>query len=164
MNKWNKSALLNFGIGFSNLGNWIYFVAINLLIIQITGSAAAVAGYFVVKPIAMLLTNLWAGSVIDRVNIRKLMIGVDVIRGLLIAVIPLLPSIWMIYAVTFMVSIAGSFFGPASNVYIAKLVPESRRQRFNSIMSMTNSGAFLLGPAISGLLINLTNTSFSIFF
>ncbi|MDR0267416.1 hypothetical protein [Paenibacillus sp.] len=31
-------------------------------------------------------------------------------------------------------------------------------------MSMTGSGAFLLGPAISGLLINLTNTSFSILF
>ncbi|GIP26101.1 MFS transporter [Paenibacillus sp. J23TS9] len=164
MKAWNRSALLIFGIGFSNLGNWIYFVAINLLIINLTGSAAAVAGFFIVKPVAMLLTNLWSGSIIDRVNIRKLMIGVDIIRGLLIALIPWLPSIWMIYAVTFMVSVVGSFFGPASNVYITKLVPNSSRQRFNSIMSMTNSGAFLLGPAISGLLINLTNTTFSILF
>ncbi|MED5016435.1 MFS transporter [Paenibacillus chibensis] len=164
MKEWNRSARLLFGIGFSNLGNWIYFVAINLLIIQITGSAAAVAGYFIVKPVAMLLTNLWSGSIIDRVNIRKLMIGVDVSRGLLIALIPWLPSIWMIYAVTFLISVIGSFFGPASNVYITKLVPENRRQRFNSVMSMTNSGAFLLGPAISGILIHLTNTTFSILF
>ncbi|MCJ8012354.1 MFS transporter [Paenibacillus sp. KQZ6P-2] len=164
MKEWNKSALLIFGIGFSNLGNWIYFVAINLLIIHMTGSAAAVAGYFVVRPVAMLLTNLWSGSIIDRVNVRKLMIGVDVIRGLLIALIPWLPSIWMIYAVTFLISVLSSFFGPASNVYITKLVPVSSRQRFNSIMSMTNSGAFLLGPAISGVLINLTNTTFSILF
>ncbi|MWV42467.1 MFS transporter [Paenibacillus sp. HJL G12] len=164
MKERNRFALLIFGIGFSNLGSWIYFVAINLLIIQMTGSAAAVAGYFIVKPVAMLLTNIWSGSLIDRVNIRKLMIGVDIIRGLLIATIPWLPSIWMIYAVTFLVSVAGSFFGPASNVYITKLIPDNRRQRFNSIMSMTNSGAFLLGPAISGLIINLTNTSFSILF
>lgn len=164
MREWRQAILLISGIGLSNLGNWIYFVAINISILDLTGSAAAVAGLFVIKPIAMLCTNLWSGSVIDRVNIRKLMIGVDVIRGLLIAMIPFVSSLWMIYGLIFIISIFGSFFGPSSTIYITKLIPTNNRQRFNSMMSMTNSGAFLLGPAISGVLIVTVNTDFCILF
>lgn len=156
--------LLVSGIGFSNLGNWIYFVAINISILDLTGSAAAVAGLFVIRPIAMLLTNVWAGSLIDRSNIRRLMIFVDLVRGLLILLIPLLSSLWMIYGIMLIINIFGSFFGPSSSVYITKLIPEENRQRFNSILSMTNSGAFLLGPAVSGVLIITIGTDFCILF
>ena len=51
-----------------------------------------------------------------------------------------------------MVNIAGAFFGPSSAVYITKLIPTENRKIFNSMMSMTSSGAFLLGPAIAGLM------------
>ncbi|MEV2869422.1 MFS transporter, partial [Paenibacillus larvae] len=135
MKKWKQAMLLVSGIGFSNLGNWIYFVAINISILDLTGSAAAVAGLFVIRPIAMLLTNVWAGSLIDRSNIRRLMIFVDLVRGLLILLIPLLSSLWMIYGIMLIISIFGSFFGPSSSVYITKLIPEENRQRFNSILS-----------------------------
>lgn len=164
MREWKQAILLVSGIGFSNLGNWIYFVAINITILDLTGSAAAVAGLFVIRPIAMLLTNVWAGSLIDRSNIRRLMIFVDLIRGLLLLFIPLLSSLWMIYGVMLIIHIFGSFFGPSSSVYITKLIPEENRQRFNSILSMTNSGAFLLGPAVSGVLIMTIGTDFCIFF
>ncbi|MEV3334030.1 MFS transporter [Paenibacillus larvae] len=164
MKKWKQAMLLVSGIGFSNLGNWIYFVAINISILDLTGSAAAVAGLFVIRPIAMLLTNVWAGSLIDRSNIRRLMIFVDLVRGLLILLIPLLSSLWMIYGIMLIISIFGSFFGPSSSVYITKLIPEENRQRFNSILSMANSGAFLLGPAVSGVLIMTIGTDFCILF
>lgn len=96
MKEWESSVLLISGLGFSNLGNWIYFVAINLTILEITGSAAALAGLFVIRPIAMLITNFWSGSIIDRVNIKKLMIIVDVIRGILLLIIPFTTSLWII--------------------------------------------------------------------
>lgn len=163
MNSWKQPILLITGIGMSHLGNWIYFIALNITILNLTGSAAAVAGLFVIRPIAMLLTNTWSGSVIDRVNKRKLMIIVDVVRGVLIFILPFLSSIWMIYALILVINIFGSFFGPSSSVYITKLVPEEKRQRFNSIMSMTSSGAFLLGPALSGVLIMSFGTEICIF-
>lgn len=61
-----------------------------------------------------------------------------------------------------MINIVGSFFGPSSSVYITKLIPRDNRKRFNSIMSMTNSGAFLLGPAIAGILIMHVGTELCI--
>jgi MFS family permease len=146
------------GIGISNLGSWIYLIAINLFILNLTGSAAAVAGLYIIRPVAVLLTNTWAGSIIDRVNKRTLLIMVDVLRGLLIVFIPFLESIWAIYLIMLLVNIAGAFFGPASNVFITRLIPGESRKQFNAYLSMATSGSFLIGPAIAGLLIIQFNT------
>lgn len=163
MQSWRQALLYIVGIGISNLGNWIYLVAINLLILHMTGSPAAVAGLFIIRPLAVLLTNSWAGSLIDRMNQRRLMIMTDVIRGVLIAVIPFLSSVWAIYAVMFLVSVAGAFFGPTSMTYVTKLIAPEDRKRFNAWSSFTTSGAVLLGPSISGLLIAYTDIRVCIF-
>jgi MFS family permease len=162
MRSWKNPILLIAGIGISFLGNWIYLVALNISILKLTGSAAAVAGLFIIRPIASLVTNTWSGSVIDRVNKRKLMILVDIIRGFLVFCIPFTASIWVIYSLMFLINIAGAFFGPSSSVYITKLIPSENRKRFNSIMSAVRSGAFLLGPAIGGLLMMYFNAEICI--
>lgn len=160
MHSWKNALLYIFGIGISNLGNWIYLVAINLLVLHMTGSPAAVAGLFIIRPLATLLTNSWAGSIIDRANKRRLMIITDVIRGALIALIPFMSSVWGIYGIMFLINVAGSFFGPTSMTY--ELIPTEERKRFNAWSSFTTSGAVLLGPAISGLLIAYTDIRVSI--
>ncbi|EGG32840.1 MFS transporter [Paenibacillus sp. HGF5] len=162
MHSWKNALLYIFGIGISNLGNWIYLVAINLLVLHMTGSPAAVAGLFIIRPLATLLTNSWAGSIIDRANKRRLMIITDVIRGALIALIPFMSSVWGIYGIMFLINVAGSFFGPTSMTYVTKLIPAEERKRFNAWSSFTTSGAVLLGPAISGLLIAYTDIRVSI--
>lgn len=162
MKPWKNPILLVSGIGISYLGNWIYLIALNLSILQLTGSAAAVAGLFIIRPIAVLITNTWSGSVIDRVNKRKLMIGIDIARGILVCLIPLIGNLWLIYSVLLLINMVGAFFGPSSSVYITKLVPAENRRRFNSIMAMTSSGAFLVGPAIAGVLIMYFSTELCI--
>ncbi|WP_078548713.1 MFS transporter [Litchfieldia alkalitelluris] len=162
MNSWKNPLLLISGIGISYLGNWIYLIALNLSILNLTGSAAAVAGLYMIRPIAVLLTNTWSGSIIDRVNTRKLMISIDVVRGILVFLLPFISSLWTIYSLLLLINIAGAFFGPSSSVYITRLVPAEKRKRFNSLMSMTSSGAFLIGPAISGVLIMYVGTDMSI--
>ncbi|ACX63148.1 MULTISPECIES: MFS transporter [Paenibacillus] len=162
MHSWKNALLYIFGIGISNLGNWIYLVAINLLVLHMTGSPAAVAGLFIIRPLATLLTNSWAGSIIDRANKRRLMMITDVIRGALIALIPFMSSVWGIYGIMFLINVAGSFFGPTSMTFVTKLIPAEERKRFNAWSSFTTSGAVLLGPALSGLLIAYTDIRVSI--
>lgn len=128
MKGWKNPILLILGIGISYLGNWIYLIALNLSILELTGSAAAVAGLYIIRPIAILLTNTWAGSVIDRVNKRRLMIMIDLVRGLLVFCIPFIGSLLIIYALLLLINIVGAFFGPSSTVYIAKLVPQENRK------------------------------------
>ncbi|MGE7836546.1 MFS transporter [Viridibacillus arvi] len=156
---WKRYSLLLSGIGVSFFGNWIYIIALNVLVLDMTKSAAAVAGIYIVGPVAKLLTNFFAGSIIDRHNKRRLMIISDVIRGLLVLLVPFMGSIWIIYTIIFIANMAGSFFGPSSTFYITKFVKETDRRRFNSIMSMMNSGSFLIGPALAGILIATVGTT-----
>ncbi|MFS0865034.1 MFS transporter [Fredinandcohnia sp. 179-A 10B2 NHS] len=161
--KWKFPAMLLTGIGISGLGDFIYLVAINLLVLQMTGSAAAVAGLWIVGPITSILINGWSGSIIDRSNKRKIMIITDIVRAIAVAIIPLLSSIWSIYALLFIISIAKSFFNPTSTTYIAALVPKEQRKTFNSIHSLVSSGAFIVGPAIAGVLFMVGSVEIAIY-
>lgn len=157
-----KYGLLLGGFGFSYLGNWIYLVALNLMVWHLTYSATAVAGIFIVGPIARILTNFVAGSIIDRSNKRNIMIAMDIIRGLIVFLMPFMTSIWLIYGLLFLANIASSFFGPSSTYYIAKYVQDDDKQRFNALLGTLNSGSFMLGPAIAGILIAVFNISIAI--
>ncbi|WP_241655926.1 MFS transporter [Halobacillus litoralis] len=149
-------------MGISTLGDFIYLVAINILVLKLTGSAAAVAGLWIIGPIASMLTKFWSGSMIDRLNIRRIMIGTDIIRAILVAIIPFFSSIWLIYVCLFCLSISKAFFEPAAITYITNVVPENGRKRFNSFRSLITSSAFFIGPAISGALLLITTVHISI--
>nr|WP_285842050.1 MFS transporter [Ureibacillus chungkukjangi] len=159
MNVVRKYWLLLGGLGFSNLGNWIYLIALNLSVWHLTHSPAAVAGIYMVGPVARILSNLVAGSIIDRNNKRRLMIWSDIIRGVLVFIMPFSTSIWVIYSLIFIANIASSFFGPSSTYVITKLVNDNDKQRFNALLSTINSGSFMIGPALAGGIIVLSNTS-----
>ncbi|CAH0233893.1 Multidrug resistance protein MdtH [Peribacillus sp. Bi96] len=149
---WKYPSILLCGIGISNFGAWVYFIALNLIILDMTNSALAVAGLYIVKPMASLFTNVWAGSVIDRINKRNLMVALDLFRTVFLALLPTISSIWVIYSVVFVINMAGTMFVTTSRSYITKLIPVEQRKRFNSLRSLIDSGAFLIGPAIAGIL------------
>ncbi|RJE87550.1 MFS transporter [Paenibacillus sp. 1011MAR3C5] len=150
--KWKYPSILLFGIGVSNVGGWIYFIALNLIVYDMTQSALAVSVLYLIRPLSTLASNLWAGSLIDRTNKRSLMAILDVIRAVLIVLLPLYSSIWYMYVLVFFIQMASSVFGPTSSTYITMLIPPEQRPRFNSLNALIGSGAFLIGPAIAGLL------------
>ncbi len=147
------------GLGFSNLGNWIYLIALNLTVWHLTQSPAAVAGIYIVGPIARIISNFFAGSIIDRYDKKRLMIWSDIARGIIVCIMPFLSSIWLIYGLIFLANIASSFFGPSSTYVITKLVKDEDRQRFNALNSTLSSGSFMIGPALAGGIIALSDTS-----
>ncbi|SFJ29528.1 MFS-type transporter involved in bile tolerance, Atg22 family [Halobacillus dabanensis] len=149
---WRNPLLLLFGIGLSNIGDWIYLIAFNLIVLDMTGSPLAVAALYILKPLAALFTNFWSGTIIDRLNLRNLMVGLDIFRSALIFILPSLPSVWLIYPVVFLINMGSAVFEPASMTYITKLIPSEKRKRFNSFRSLIDSGGFLIGPAIAGWL------------
>lgn len=152
MKNWKYSLLLLGGIGISNIGAWVYLIALNLIILNETGSPLAIALLYILGPIATICSNSWAGSLIDRINSRKFMIGLDISRALCIALIPVLPSLFYVYVIVFIINIGSAMFEPTSMVYMTKLIPEKNRQRFNALRSFINSCGTLIGPAIAGLL------------
>ena len=159
---WRKYHWLLSGLGVSYLGNWVYLVALNVYVLNLTQSPGAVAGIYIVGPTARILTSFIAGSFIDRMDKQKLMVWADLVRGFLILLIPFMDSLVSIYIIFFIANMVGSFFGPSSTYYITKYVPGEDRQRFNAILGTFNSGSFLIGPALAGLLIFLYSTDVAI--
>ncbi|WP_324659956.1 MFS transporter [Bacillus cereus] len=160
---WKYPLLLLSGVGIANLGAWIYLIALNVLVYHMGGSALAVAALYVIKPLATLFTNAWSGSMIDRLNKRKLMIHLDIYRALFIAILPLLPSLWIVYVFVFFISMASAIYEPTAMTYMTKLIPVEQRQRFNSLRSLIGSGAFLIGPAIAGGLLIASTPEYAIY-
>lgn len=142
-----------FGVGISAIGDFIYLVAINVLVLDQTHSATAVAGLWVVSRIAALIVGPWVGSITDRFSRRKQLIGVEFTRAVLIGVLPLLSHMASIYAILFLLGVGSTFFGSLFLPYQTLLVPEDSRKRVNSIVSTLRYSAFLTGPAISGVLL-----------
>lgn len=153
VSRWKEPALLLASLGIAGVGDFIYLVAINIIVYQMTGSAAAVAGLWIIGPIVNIFTKFWTGNFIDFRSKKKMIIATYLLRACFIALIPIAPSIVGLYIILVFLSVAKSFYGPSSVTYTTMLVPKAMRKRFNSIRSVTSSGAFIIGPAIGGTLI-----------
>lgn len=148
-----------FGFGVSKLGSWIYLIALNLSVWHLTESPAAVAGIYIIGPIARILSSFFAGSIVDRANKRSILIACDVFRAGIVCMMPLLSEIWLIFSLIFLANIAVCFANPSSTFMITKLVLPTDRLRFNAINSMLGSGSFMIGPALSGAIIAMSSTA-----
>lgn len=60
------------GLGISALGDWIYLIALNVFIWNMTHSPAAVAGLSIIGPISNRICGFFVGPYIDRWNKRFL--------------------------------------------------------------------------------------------
>ncbi len=161
---WKAPILLLVGVGISNVGAWVYLLALNLTVLSMTGNSPLAVGIlYVLIPLATLLTDVWAGSYIDRLNKRTLMITLDIVRACLIFCLPFLNSLVLIYAVVLLINMGSSMFGSTAIVYMTKLIPKGERQRFNSLRNFIESSGFILGPSIAGVLFIVSSPNMAIF-
>lgn len=160
---WRYPSILLFSIGISSVGSWIYFIALNLIVLNLTESALAVSGLYIIRALSTLFTNIWSGSLIDRLNKKYLMITLDIAQSIFIVLLPFFSSLGLIYGMVFIITIASSMYHSTSITYITKLIPMRQRKRFNSLRSLLDSGAFVTGPAIAGMMFTLGSPNIAIY-
>ncbi|WP_107925010.1 MFS transporter [Lysinibacillus parviboronicapiens] len=160
---WRYPIILLCSIGVSSVGSWIYFIALNLIVLNITESALAVSGLYIIRALSTVCTNIWSGSVIDRLNKKYLMIVLNMLQALFITVLPFVSSLGFIYCMVFLITIFSSIYHPTSMTFITKLIPIEQRKRFNALRSLLDSGAFLTGPAIAGLMFTIGTPNMAIY-
>ncbi len=91
------------------------------------------------------------------------MITLDIIQGIFIVSLPFFTSLGWIYGIVFIITIGSSMYHSTSITYITKLIPIRQRKRFNSLRSLLDSGAFLTGPAIAGVMFTLGSPNMAIY-
>lgn len=116
---------------------------------------------FAIYTLPYVLFGAFAGVAVDRVDKRRLMIGVDVVRALLVLAVPLLAdrSLPAVYVLAFLIATAGVFFDPAKLSILPEIVPPGRLLRANSLMSTAENLTEILGWAFAGLLLAAVSTS-----
>jgi len=147
------------GQGVSALGDAITFTALPLMVVALTGSGLAMGTVGVLQTLPDLIFGLPAGAFADRHDRRRLIMGADLGRALLTALIPLAYLLgWsplaVIVAVTFPLNALRVVFLAAWTAAIPSLVGRDQVGRANGTAEAIFSVSFIIGPAIAGLLIS----------
>ena len=146
--------LLWLGQVVSLLGDWFALVASATLIAQLTGSAMAVGGLFVVRMLPPFLVSPLAGVAADRYDRKRLLIASDLIRvfaalGFLIVREP--GQVWILYALTALQMTLSGFFYPARNAILPSLVSDRELGSANALGAVTWSVMLAFGAALGGV-------------
>jgi MFS family permease len=143
--------------GVSLVGSAVTTVVLPLVVYEATGSAAETGALFAVRVIPYLLFGAIAGPVADRGNRRRLIIGGNLIEGVLIATIPVahllgVLTVAQVYVVGLLSAAVFVFADAAVFGAVPALVGTDRLAAANGLLGSISSGAEIVGPAIGGVL------------
>jgi len=146
--------LLFVGQTISQLGDWFNSVAVYALLLDLTGSATAVAGMLIVQFLPVAVVGPLAGVVVDRVNRRRLMIIADVARGVLVLGLLLVrrpDQVWIAYVVMAATMSGAAFFEPARTATIPNITTAEELLPANALSAAMWSAMLAIGASVGGL-------------
>lgn len=150
---------LSFLSGFfiSRLGDAFYTFAIPWISYELTQSSIVMGSLFATGVLPIVLFGPFVGVAVDRFDKRKMMIGTDVARAILIALIPAfhllgILHLWQLYAISFLLSILTMLFDVATVTVIPRL-GGSRLTKANSAYQLVTKTGDMLGPLCAGVVI-----------
>lgn len=158
---WELLKTRNFGLLFagqvvSQIGDALNKVALLWFVYELTGSALKMTVIGLLQTIPPLLFGPLIGVYLDRLPKKPVMIWVDLIRAVMISLIPLLYaadllSLERLYGLVFLTSIVSTVFGPALSSSVPLLVSSGQLTAANALIQSTGNIGLLIGPAISGV-------------
>lgn len=154
----NKNFLfLWLGQIFSQLGDRVTFVVFVAIIAQhFYMSASFQSWLYIAFTIPAVLFTAIAGVFIDRWNKKHVLIFTNILRALIVILLPLTDNYLMgIYALAFLLSSVTQFFAPAESASIPTLVDKKQLIAANSLFTTTMMGSIIFGFALGDPLINI---------
>lgn len=146
--------LLFIGQTVSQLGDWFNSVAVFALLLDLTGSATAVAWMMIVQFLPMAIVGPLAGVVVDRVDRRRLMIATDIARAVLVLGLLLVRTreqVWLAYVVMALTVTGSAFFEPARTATIPNVTTKDELLPASALASATWAAMLAIGASIGGI-------------
>lgn len=139
------------GQGVSALGDWMGTVAFMALVLQLTGSPAAVGGILALRLLPAAVGGPLAARAAGRWDRRRTMLTMDLTRAGMIALVPLVRGLWWIYLWAFLLEVASIVFLPARDASIPDLVDDDQLPVANGLILGSSYGSIPLGAALFAL-------------
>ena len=143
------------GQAISLAGTWMQMIAQSWLVLELTGSAAALGAVIALQTLPTLVLGPYAGVVADRMDKRRLMIGLQAAMGVLALALGLLTitgliTLWQVYVLALLLGIDNCFENPARQSFVLEMVGPADLRNAVSLNSVMVNVARVVGPAIAG--------------
>ncbi len=161
----NRNARLFFaGLLVSNVGTWVQFTAVAILVDRITGSTTAIGVLTALQFTPMLLLGAFGGAVADQYDRRKMTILTQAglaVQAVALALFDLTGtiSLGVIYALTLVLGVVNAFDNPARRGFVTELVEPALVANAVSLNTAVMTGSRIFGPAITAMLIGPLGTA-----
>jgi DHA3 family macrolide efflux protein-like MFS transporter len=153
--------LLWLGQLISEAGDGLTNLTLLLLVNALTGSTAALAAMAIVLAIPPLTIGLVAGTYVDRLDRRRIMLASDLARGVVVLGFILVGSVstlWLLFVLAFVQSAVGTFFTPARGAILPRIVERDGLLAANSLAQATRVVSTVIGSALAGLIVGILGT------
>lgn len=152
----------------SSLGNWVYRLALPLLVLHLTGSALSTGVLYAIEYVPFLLLSMPGGVFADRFDRRRLLLAGDLTAGVIAGGLGVLVALdihtlWPIYLAAFLLACVEPVYHPAFQSFLPDIVPSERLGQANAWMQTGDNIMAMAGPAIAGGLVALFGFQTTVF-
>lgn len=152
---------------FANIGGWMQRIAVDWLVLELTGNVALVGLTVALQFAPTLVLGPWAGVISDRHNRHRTLITTQMIgmilNGLLaVLVLTGVVEAWMVFAVAATTGCSMAIDAPSRSAFVTEMVGSHRLRNAITLNASIFHLGGLVGPAISGILITLVGSGWSI--
>jgi len=154
----------------SQFGDEVTGLALPLVAILTLGATPLEIGFLgTFQFLPFILLTIPAGVWVDRMPRRRILIGADIGRALLLSSIPVAfvggwLSIPQLYVVGFAVGCLEVFFDVAYQSYLPSVVERDQLTEGNAKLELSLSASSVIGPGVAGFLVELVRAPFAILF
>ncbi|WP_353810439.1 MFS transporter [Agromyces sp. SYSU T00194] len=151
--------LLTGALAFSLFSAGCWIVASVWQVVELGGSPVDLSVVATGAAVGLVLAVLFGGVAADRIPQRRILLGVEAVRGAAFGTAALLAlggaiEVWHLAVLAFVLGVADGFFYPAYSAWLPGILPEDQLQAANGVEgvlrpTLMNAG----GPAAASLLI-----------
>ena len=143
----------------SQIGDKFHIIALSFWVLETTGSSAKMGAVLAASLIPSLILGFFSGAFIDRYNRKIIIVGTDLLRGLIIGLFAVLfyfemMDFYVILVMQILLSVNAAFFDPAIPSVIPQIVDEKDLAAANSRHQFINGFSFIAGAFLGGIFIS----------
>jgi MFS family permease len=157
--------LLLGGLSVSLIGDGLFLVALAWQVYSLSDAPTALASVGIAMTVPTIVCLLIGGALSDRVDRRRVMLTADGVRAAALIALAVLSAtgslqLWHMFALGALYGAATAFFDPASDALVPEILPVDLLAQANALDQLMRPIALrMAGPALGGLLVEVTGTS-----
>jgi MFS family permease len=142
----------------SQCGSWLLRTTQAWLVLDLTGSPAALGLVTFAQALPVTIFTLFAGVLIDRASTRPLLVAVQAVFGIQAAILAVLVlthqvQLWQVVLLATLLGLASAVDFPTRSAIVSELLEPPLVANGVAINSALSSAARIIGPGLGGLII-----------